>query len=193
MYGPQSGNMEHQLKFAGTYQITEKLEAGMVFNWNSGYLFTKGKSVYRRNVPAQGEAYEVGGLSRNWIENQFSNKAGIKYIQANGLDLVDLHVKTSQAAIYCRSNRSPVFLHMKTVRLMGHAGSDIETGYMSQDELRSLEKQDPLLFSAKILIDNKCLRPDEIINLYENSRKKLEEKLALFSFYHIGLSFRFFL
>ena len=89
---------------------------------------------------------------QNWIENQFSNKAGIKYIQANGLDLVDLHVKTSQAAIYCRSNRSPVFLHMKTVRLMGHAGSDIETGYMSQDELRSLEKQDPLLFSAKILI-----------------------------------------
>ena len=109
----------------------------------------------------------------NWIENQFSNKAGIKYIQANGLDLVDLHVKTSQAAIYCRSNRSPVFLHMKTVRLMGHAGSDIETGYMSQDELRSLEKQDPLLFSAKILIDNKCLRPDEIINLYENSRKRV--------------------
>ena len=81
MYGPQSGNMEHQLKFAGTYQITEKLEAGMVFNWNSGYLFTKGKSVYRRNVPAQGEAYEVGGLSRNWIENQFGTEQAPSYYE----------------------------------------------------------------------------------------------------------------
>ena len=26
----------------------------------------------------------------------------------------------------CRINRSPIFLHMRTVRLMGHAGSDIE-------------------------------------------------------------------
>ena len=81
MYGPQSGNMEHQLKFAGTYQITEKLEAGMVFNWNSGYLFTKGRSVYSRNVPAQGEAYEVGGLSRNWIENQFGTEQAPSYYE----------------------------------------------------------------------------------------------------------------
>jgi hypothetical protein len=81
MYGPQSGNMEHQLKFAGTYQITEKLEAGMVFNWNSGYLFTKGKSVYSRNVPAQGEAYSVGGLSRNWIENQFGTEQAPSYYE----------------------------------------------------------------------------------------------------------------
>ncbi|MDC0392205.1 carboxypeptidase regulatory-like domain-containing protein [Gammaproteobacteria bacterium] len=87
MYGPQSGNMEHQLKFAGTYQITEKLEAGMVFNWNSGYLFTKGKSVYSRNVPAQGEAYEVGGLSRNWIENQFGTEQAPSYYE------LDLRVK----------------------------------------------------------------------------------------------------
>ena len=81
MYGPQSGNMEHQLKFAGTYQITEKLEASMVFNWNSGYLFTKGKSVYSRNVPAQGEAYSVGGLSRNWIENQFGTEQAPSYYE----------------------------------------------------------------------------------------------------------------
>ena len=81
MYGPQSGNMEHQLKFAGTYQITEKLEAGMVFNWNSGYLFTKGRSVYSRNVPAQGEAYEVGGLSRNWIETQFGTEQAPSYYE----------------------------------------------------------------------------------------------------------------
>jgi 2-oxoisovalerate dehydrogenase E1 component len=111
----------------------------------------------------------------NWIENQFSGKVGMKYIQTNGLDLIDLQLKTSQAVTYCRSNRHPVFLHMKTVRLMGHAGSDIETGYMSQEELISVERQDPLLFSAKILIDNKCLRPDDLISIYEYCRKRVDK------------------
>lgn len=111
----------------------------------------------------------------NWIENQFSGKVGMKYIQTNGLDLIDLQLKTSQAVTYCRSNRHPVFLHMKTVRLMGHAGSDIETGYMSQEELISVERQDPLLFSAKILIDNKCLRPDDLISIYESCRKRVDK------------------
>ena len=109
----------------------------------------------------------------NWIENRFSNSVGLKYIQTNGLDLIDLHIKTVQAEQYARKYRHPVFLHMKTVRLMGHAGSDIETGYMSLEELSKIERQDPLLFSARILMDNKCLRSSDIINLYEECRKRV--------------------
>ena len=81
----------------------------------------------------------------DWIENRFSNTVGLKYIQTNGLDLIDLYLKTAQAEKYSRKNRHPVFLHMKTVRLMGHAGSDIETGYMSQEALNNVERKDPLL------------------------------------------------
>jgi hypothetical protein len=87
MYGPQSGNIEHQLKFAGTYQLTDKLEAGMVFNWNSGYLYTKGTSLYGRNVPLQGEGYTVGGLNRDWIANQFGTE------QAPSFYELDLRLK----------------------------------------------------------------------------------------------------
>ena len=111
----------------------------------------------------------------NWIENRFSNSVGLKYIQTNGLDLIDLHIKTVQAEQYARKYRHPVFLHMKTVRLMGHAGSDIETGYMSLEELNKIERQDPLLFSARILMDNKCLRSSDIINLYEECRKRVSK------------------
>jgi 2-oxoisovalerate dehydrogenase E1 component len=108
-----------------------------------------------------------------WIENRFSNQVGMKYIQTNGLDLIDLYQKTVQAEQYSRKNRHPVFLHMKTVRLMGHAGSDIETAYRSQKELNDIERQDPLLFSARILIDNKYLSANDIIDLYEKSRKRI--------------------
>ena len=109
----------------------------------------------------------------DWIENRFSNTVGLKYIQTNGLDLIDLYLKTAQAEKYSRKNRHPVFLHMKTVRLMGHAGSDIETGYMSQEELNNVERKDPLLFSASILMENALLRSNDIINLYEECRKRI--------------------
>ena len=108
-----------------------------------------------------------------WIENRFSNQVGMKYIQTNGLDLIDLYKKTIQAEQYSRKNRHPVFLHMKTVRLMGHAGSDIEAAYMSQQELNDIERQDPLLFSARTLIDNRCLGVNDIIDLYEKIRKRI--------------------
>ena len=82
MYSRQSGNIEHQLKFAGTYQITNKLEAGAVFNWNSGYFYTAGKSVYSRNVPAQVEnAYEFGGLTQNWIAAPFGTEQAPSYYE----------------------------------------------------------------------------------------------------------------
>lgn len=82
MYGRQSGNIEHQLKLAGTYQFTDKLEAGAVFNWNSGYFYTAGESVYRRNVPAQvTEAYEFMGLTQNWLAAPFGTEHAPSYYE----------------------------------------------------------------------------------------------------------------
>ena len=60
---------------------------------------------------------------------------------------------------------------MKTIRLMGHAGSDIEIGYNSKKNIENNEFNDPLLHSSRILIHNKCLSKDEILNLYENTRE----------------------
>ena len=62
---------------------------------------------------------------------------------------------------------------MKTVRLMGHAGSDIELSYLDESQIESAEKKDPLLLSALSLIDNRLLSTDEVVNLYEHARKRI--------------------
>lgn len=108
---------------------------------------------------------------KNWVQDSFSNRKGFKYIQCNGLDLIDLIQKSKLANDFCRKNRAPVFLHMKTIRLMGHAGSDIEFGYNSKENIEQNEFNDPLLYSSRILINNKCLSKDEILKLYEHSRE----------------------
>ena len=110
---------------------------------------------------------------KRWIEQSFSDFPGIKYIQADGLHLIDLIINTRYAEQDCRIDRSPIFFHMRTVRLMGHAGSDIEVGYRPLAEIEATEFNDPLLHSARILMENKCLSAEEILNLYESARAQI--------------------
>ena len=108
-----------------------------------------------------------------WIEQNFSKRHGLQYIQTDGLHLLDLVIQSKKAEKICRKKRVPVFLHMKTVRLMGHAGSDVEVGYKSLNEIEKIESDDPLIHSARIMIEKKCLSSTEIISLYENTRKQI--------------------
>ena len=108
-----------------------------------------------------------------WIKDNFSNKTGIQYIETDGLHLVDLVKKAKEAEEICRKQRCPIFLHMKTVRLMGHAGSDIEVGYKPLSDIEKIESNDPLLHSARIMIEKKYLTSSEILSLYEKIRKQI--------------------
>ena len=108
-----------------------------------------------------------------WIESNFSKRMGIQYIKSDGLHILDLIVNSRKAEQIARKQRCPVFLHMKTIRLMGHAGSDVEIGYKSLKEIEKIESNDPLLHSARILIDKKCLTSLEILSLYEDIRQQI--------------------
>ena len=110
---------------------------------------------------------------KKWIEQNFNNRQDINYIQTDGLHLIDLIIKSREVENDCRMNRSPIFLHMKTVRLMGHAGSDVEMGYRTLSEIEATEFNDPLLHSARILIENQCLSSEDILALYNSSRDQV--------------------
>ena len=113
---------------------------------------------------------------QGWIEKKFSHAPGIHYIQGNGLNLVDSVAKGFEAVRICRERRSPVFLHLKTVRLFGHAGSDVETSYLSQDEIEMLESKDPLITSSRILLSNGIMNSIEIEKMYVHNQKEISEK-----------------
>ena len=84
----------------------------------------------------------------NWIEDNFKSRPGINYIKTDGLNILDLISNSKKAEKACRINRSPIFLHMKTVRLMGHAGSDIELGYRELQDVEANEFNDCLLYTS---------------------------------------------
>jgi hypothetical protein len=66
-YGPQPGNVKHQLKGYGTYFLPYGLELSGVFNWNSGVLYSRTQSIYGRNLPLMDASYLNGGVVDSWI------------------------------------------------------------------------------------------------------------------------------
>lgn len=112
----------------------------------------------------------------NWIRDSVRAMPGIEYIECDGLNFVDVFEKTILARKKALIKKQPVFLHMKTVRLLGHAGSDIEFHYKTKAEIENTEKNDPLLYSAKIIIENNILSNNEIIDRYTNLLDKVYQQ-----------------
>ncbi|MCK6482822.1 MAG: MFS transporter [Phycisphaerae bacterium] len=106
-----------------------------------------------------------------WVRERMSRQPGFGYIPADGLDLVDAYEAAIEAVAICRTRRRPVFLHLRTIRMLGHAGSDVETEYHTLDEIAAVEKNDPLLRTARLVMDAGLMTADEILARYEEIRQ----------------------
>ena len=109
-----------------------------------------------------------------WIEAQFHDRAGLRYVHCNGLDMVDAWRGARIAAHHARMKRKPVFLHMEMVRLYGHAGSDMQATYLSKAQIEADEERDPLLFSAALLVEQGLLAPKQILDIYNSTEADLD-------------------
>ncbi len=110
---------------------------------------------------------------KNWIEQRFAPNPGLKYFSANGLDIVECHRVAKEAVDYVRRTRRPTFLHIKLVRLLGHAGSDVERLYRSQQEIEALEATDPLLQTARLVHRLGLMTAQQIQHMYEQTRQEV--------------------
>ncbi len=105
-----------------------------------------------------------------WIARNFSQRPDLDYFYADGLDLAEGYAQVQRAIEHCRSTRRPTFLHMRTTRIMGHAGTDFEIEWRSLEELIALEATDPLLRSAAIALEVGLFTKDSLLAAYEAMR-----------------------
>jgi 2-oxoisovalerate dehydrogenase E1 component len=104
-----------------------------------------------------------------WIRQAYGSRPGLRYFDADGTDLDAALSMAREAATFVRRNRRPAFLRLRTVRLLGHAGSDVEAAYRSPAELAADEELDPLLGTARYLL-GAGYSADDIIELYEEKQ-----------------------
>ena len=107
-----------------------------------------------------------------WIANAFRHREGLDYFYADGLDIAEGYGQVQAAVEHCRRTRRPTFLHLRTTRIMGHAGTDFEIEWRSFEELMAVEATDPLLRSAAIALQSGLMSKDEVLAKYEDTRKR---------------------
>jgi 2-oxoisovalerate dehydrogenase E1 component len=110
---------------------------------------------------------------RGWIEHSYAHRDGLAYFGADGCDLAEAFDAATAAADWVRTRRRPAFLHLRTVRLMAHAGSDYEPAYRKPDDIARDYSRDPLVCTAELLVSAGVLTPTEAIDRYEAKRAEV--------------------
>src|SRR5690606_17751437 len=102
----------------------------------------------------------------------FAHRRDLDYFQADGLDLAAGYADVQRAVEHCRRTRRPTFLHLRTTRIMGHAGTDFEIEWRSLAELCAVEATDPLLRSAAIALESGLYTREQLLDQYETIRAR---------------------
>lgn len=112
---------------------------------------------------------------KGWVAANFSQRPGLTYLFCDGLNILETYKTAKQAEKIAREQHKPVFLHIRTVRLLGHAGSDAEFVYRDVKDIEATEFQDPLLHSARILLENNILDGEQIIKIYQDLAQRIAQ------------------
>ena len=110
---------------------------------------------------------------QGWIAANYRNRPGLHYVHGDGLDVADAWRAATEAVEHARTTRRPVFLHLSVVRMLGHAGSDVEQLYRTAEDIRSTEARDPVLATARLLVEQGWRTPEQVLELYEELRTRI--------------------
>lgn len=113
-----------------------------------------------------------------WIAANFAHRPGLGYFACDGLDIYGTYATARAAAEFVRTRRKPAFLHVRTVRLYGHAGADMPTTYMAKHEVEAEEANDPLLHSVRLLGEAGALEREEALAIYQDTLARVERVRA---------------
>jgi 2-oxoisovalerate dehydrogenase E1 component len=110
-----------------------------------------------------------------WIEAAYGSRPELAYVSADGSDPATAWHEIAHAVDIVREQRRPVFLHLRTVRFGGHAGSDAEISYRKPREIEADYARDPLLATASCLRAFGASVPD-IMACYDAIRLEIDQE-----------------
>jgi len=108
-----------------------------------------------------------------WIESTFGKLEHLRYEFADG-EIDEVWEVVADAIHYVRGARRPAFLHLRTVRLWGHAGSDAEGAYRSAAEIAENEARDPLLRNARRLVETGAATREQLRAMVADTRGRVK-------------------
>jgi len=96
----------------------------------------------------------------------------IEYVQADGMDVIDVMEKSKDSLLKIEETKSPILLECMTYRFCGHSGLDTSdgSGYRAKGELGEWKAKDPIKRLTEFLIETAISSENEI----ESIKDKVE-------------------
>ena len=138
-------------------------------NWASNLAFAG------RRVPILFVCEDNGlGLSvptpTDWVAGSVRSRPAIDYTRIAGTDPWQALTALPLAIQRVRDEGRPGFIHLETVRYLGHAGTDVEAAYRSPEDIRTDLDRDPILAAAQLAIDSGVCDAGEVVEWYHDLR-----------------------
>lgn len=105
-----------------------------------------------------------------WVQAAYGHREHLRYEAVDGTDPVAVLETTRDLAAWVRTRRQPAFLHLRTVRYGGHAGTDVESAYRSAAEIRAEAALDPVVATARALVSCGVRTVDELLARHDELR-----------------------
>ncbi|PSL02191.1 2-oxoisovalerate dehydrogenase E1 component [Haloactinopolyspora alba] len=109
-----------------------------------------------------------------WIETTYGSRPGLAYVAADGTDTAGTYRAAARAAHLARTEQRPVFLHLRTVRYLGHAGSDAEISYRTTTGITDDYRHDPILGTAAELVRAGAATGAQTVERYRRLRADVD-------------------
>lgn len=110
---------------------------------------------------------------RGWVGAALRSVPGVPYFEVDGDAPVALLGVVRHALAQVRESRRPAILHLHTVRLMGHAGSDVEIAYRTPRAIAVDLERDPLAATARVLVERGLRTPTALETEYDDLRAEV--------------------
>ncbi len=111
-----------------------------------------------------------------WVEASTRARPGLEWADADGYDPTEVVRAASELVTHVRDRRRPAFLHLTTVRYLGHAGTDVETAYRSPASMRFDLRRDPILGTARVVVDRRVCSAEELVAWYLERRDQIRSR-----------------
>ena len=109
----------------------------------------------------------------DWVQTAMGARPGLAYFTADGADLAEVFDVACRAVEHVRARRRPALLHLRTVRFLGHAGSDAEISYRKAADVAADYARDPLVGTASLLVGSGFCTPADLLDRYDRAHRHI--------------------
>ncbi|MCP3912739.1 MAG: MFS transporter [Actinomycetia bacterium] len=112
-----------------------------------------------------------------WVSQSTAQRPALGFATIDGSEPDQVLTETARLAAEIRATGRPAILHLRTVRFLGHAGTDVETAYRDPASMRADLDQDPILGTAQLVIDTNDCEPEDLVAWYLDERQAIRDRV----------------